>query len=72
MLRFLTLGMVSSLLWGCSSFSESEIVMRTNPEKRKPKHEYMTSEEKSIETNLNQETPIKIAPQVGIRIPLGK
>lgn len=72
MLNFFLIGMMGILIGGCSSLSDSEIIMRTNSEKRKPKSDYMPPTEQPIENHSRQETPIPIAPQVGIRIPLGK
>lgn len=72
MLKFFLIGVIGIVMGGCSSFSDSEIIMRTNSEKRKSKPEYMPPTEQPIENHSRQETPIPIAPQVGIRIPLGK
>lgn len=72
MLKFFLIMVMGIITGGCSSFSDSEIVMRTNSEKRKPKSEYMPPTEQPIENHSRQEAPIPIAPQVGIRIPLGK
>lgn len=52
--------------------SDSEIIMKTHPEKRKPKPEYMPPEERAVDSPLLKEKTPPIAPQLGIRIPLGK
>lgn len=72
MLKFFFIGLTSIVMAGCSSFSDSEVIVRTNPEKRKPKNDYMPPEEKPVEDHLPTNKYVPIAPQVGIRIPLGK
>lgn len=72
MIKFFLIGLIGIIGEGCSSFSDSEIIMKTTPEKRKQKHEHMPSEEKPVENHLQDKNAIPIAPQVGIRIPLGK
>lgn len=62
------IGLLGIIFSGCSSSEEPEVMMKVSPEKRKPKHEYMQPEEPPIEDKKT----LPIAPQVGIRIPLGK
>lgn len=72
MLKFFLIVMMGIFIEGCSSFSNSEILLKTNPDKRKQKPEYMPCDEKPIESKLHEKKSISIAPQLGIRIPLEK
>ena len=72
MLKFFLLGIMGVVVVGCDSFSDSEIIVKANPEKRKPKHDYMPPEEKPVENNLPENPLFPVTPQVGLRIPLGK
>lgn len=71
-MRFYILLGISLIIGGCSSLSDSEIIVKTSPSKRPPKPEYMPPEEKPLESPSQGKIPVPIAPQVGIRIPLGK
>jgi len=70
--KIFLVGIIGIIMGGCSSMSDSEIIMKTNPEKRKPKPEYMPPEERLMDTHSPKEKTPPIAPQLGIRIPLGK
>lgn len=59
------------LLGACSSFSDSEVIMRASPEER-PTKLHMPSTEKPLQAPYNEERPLSIAPQIGVRVPLGK
>lgn len=72
MLNFFLLGFMGLIVGGCSSFSDSEIIMKTSSEKRTPKPDYMPPEEKPVENHLPSNKALPVAPQLGIRIPLGK
>lgn len=72
MLKFFLLSLIGIIMGGCSSISESKIIMKTNSEQKKPKPDYMPPEEKPVENHLPSDKSIPIAPQLGIRIPLGK
>ena len=69
---FFLIGIMSVVIGGCSSLEDSEVTMKVNSEKRKPKHELMPLEETPVENPSQAEKIPSIAPQVGIRIPLGK
>lgn len=71
MLKFFFIGILGIAMGGCSSFSDSKIIMKPSSA-RQAKPEYMPHEEKPVEQQLQNEKAISIAPQVGIRIPLGK
>jgi hypothetical protein len=59
------------MIGGCSKFSDSEIIVRTSPEKRPPKPDYMPPDEKPISPPAQEGKGIPpISPQVGIRVPL--
>ena len=70
--KFFFIGLIGIIMGGCSSIADSEIIMKTTSEKRKPKPEYMPAEEKPVANHLPAEKALPIIPQVGIRIPLGK
>lgn len=72
MYKIFLLSMIGLTMGGCSSLEDSEVAMKINSEKRKPKHEYMHPEEEPLEDHFETEKILPIAPQVGIRIPLGK
>jgi hypothetical protein len=71
-LKFFLIGIMGIVLGACSSFSDSEVIMKTNSEKRKPRHDYMPPEEKPVDDHSSTNKHLPIAPQLGIRIPLGK
>ena len=66
------IGLLGMLLSGCASLEDSEVMMKVSPEKRKPKNEYMHPEEQYVPDHSQTEKIPPLAPQVGIRIPLGK
>lgn len=72
MYKIFSLGIMSVILGGCAALEDSEVMMKVNSEKRKPKHELIPPEEKPVEPNFQTEKIPPIAPQLGIRIPLGK
>ena len=71
MLNFFFIGIMGIAMGGCSSLSDSKIIMNPTSE-RQVKPEYMPPEAGPLEQHLKKEKAIPIAPQVGIRIPLGK
>lgn len=62
---------LSLLLGGCSTFSDSEVIMRASPETRTSKPN-MPPIEKPLQTAPIDDKTISIAPQIGLRLPLGK
>jgi hypothetical protein len=64
--------MAGVLITACSSFSDSEIILKTEPDRKKPKYDYMPPPEKPVENREMPKKHIPISPQLGVRIPLGK
>jgi len=62
---------LSLFLGACSSFSDSEVIMRASPETRSAKP-HMPPIEKPLQAPHDNALPIPIAPQIGVRLPLGK
>ncbi|MBI2707676.1 MAG: hypothetical protein HYX35_05130 [Proteobacteria bacterium] len=58
------------LLAACSSFSDSEVIMRASPETRASKP-HMPPIEKPFQAPHDEANPIPISPQIGVRVPLG-
>lgn len=71
-LKFFLIGLMGIGITACSSFSDSEIIVKANPDKKRPKYDYMPPVEKPIENHLPADKYLPIVPQLGIRIPLGK
>ncbi len=60
------------LLAACASFSDSEVIVRASPEER-PSKSHMQPTEKPLQVPHGEAHPIPpIAPQIGVRLPLGK
>lgn len=72
MLRNFLMGSMMIILGGCSSFSESEIIMKAHPDKRNPKPNYMPPEEKPLEVPPEEKKFPPFSPRLGIKIPLEK
>jgi hypothetical protein len=66
------IGLLGITFSGCSSLEDSEVLMKLNPEKRQPKHEHIQFEEQYVPDHSQAEKRPPLAPQVGVRIPLGK
>jgi len=62
---------LSLLLAACSSFSDSQVIMKASPEERLSKSPLPTPEKPLQAPHIDDKT-ISIAPQIGVRLPLGK